>query len=169
MSDDASERTGGVAGERDDIDGGGRYPVGLDRPEPPIGGSEIATLPGFLERQRATFAWKVGGLGADELRVTVAASAITLGGMLQHLARFEDDMAAEWLLGQEQRPPWDAIDCATDHDWDWRLAADDPPASLYGGWRDAVARSRAVFPTSSPKAPRSGPPVCPTRATCSST
>lgn len=46
-------------------------------------------------------------------------------------------MAAEWVLGQAQRPPWDAIDWAVDQDWDSRPAADDPPASLYGGWRDA--------------------------------
>lgn len=144
MSDDASGRTGGGADEREYLDAEGRSLAGLGRPEPPIDGSEIATLLGFLERQRATFAWKVGGLGADELRVTVAASAITLGGMLKHLARFEDDMAAEWVLGQGHRPPWDAIDWAVDQDWDWRPAADDPPASLYGGWRDAVARSRVV-------------------------
>ena len=31
-------------------------------PEPPIAGDETATLLYFLERQRATFAWKTGGL-----------------------------------------------------------------------------------------------------------
>ena len=30
---------------------------------------------------------------------------MTLGGMLKHLARFEDDMSIEWLLGREQRRP----------------------------------------------------------------
>ena len=29
---------------------------------PPVAGDEAATLLGSLERQRATFAWKVGGL-----------------------------------------------------------------------------------------------------------
>ena len=70
------------------------------RPEPPIAGNEAATLLGFLERQRATFAWKCAGLDAVGLRATLGASSMTLGGMLKHLARFEDDMSSEWLLGQ---------------------------------------------------------------------
>ena len=115
------------------------------RPEPPIAGNEAATLLGYLERQRATFAWKCAGLDADGLRATLGPSRMTLGGMLKHLARFEDDMSSEWLLGQEQRPPWNAIDWETDHDWDWRSAADDSPEELHGRWRDAVVRSRSIF------------------------
>jgi hypothetical protein len=72
--------------------------------EPPVAGDEDATLLGFLERQRATFAWKTEGLDADNLRATLGSSAITLGGMLKHLARFEDDMSTEWLHGREQLP-----------------------------------------------------------------
>ncbi len=115
------------------------------RPEPPIAGNEAATLLGYLERQRATFAWKCAGLDADGLRASIGSSPMTLGGMLKHLARFEDDMSTEWLLGREQVAPWNAIDWDTDHDWDWRSAADDSPEQLYAGWRDAVARSRSLF------------------------
>ncbi len=102
-------------------------------------------LLGYLERQRATFAWKCGGLDAAGLRATLGPSSMTLGGMLKHLARFEDDMSTEWLLGQEQLPPWNAVDWDAEHDWDWRSAADDTPEQLYACWRDAVARSRARF------------------------
>ena len=56
------------------------------------------------------------------------------------VARFEDDMSTEWLLGREQLPPWNAIDWETDHDWDWRSAAEDTPGELYAGWTDAIAR-----------------------------
>src|SRR4051795_8930784 len=76
------------------------------RPEPPAAGDEVATLLGFLDRQRATFAWKCGGLDANGLRATAGDSSMTLGGMLKHLARFEDDMSTEWLLGQAQPSPW---------------------------------------------------------------
>jgi hypothetical protein len=38
------------------------------RAEPPIAGDETSTLLGSLERQRATFAWKCGGLDAVGLR-----------------------------------------------------------------------------------------------------
>jgi hypothetical protein len=36
--------------------------------EPPIAGDEDATLLGFLERQRATFAWKSGDRSAGHAR-----------------------------------------------------------------------------------------------------
>jgi hypothetical protein len=65
--------------------------------------------------------------------------------MLKHLARFEDDMSTEWLLGQEQRPPWNTVDWEVDRDWDWRTAAEDSPEQLYALWQDAVARSRDLF------------------------
>ncbi len=115
------------------------------RPEPPISGDEATMLLGSLDRQRATFAWKTTGLDAVGLRTTLGPSSMTLGGMLKHLARFEDDMSAEWLAGRGQLSPWNAVDWDTDHDWDWRTAADDSPEQLYAAWRDAVARSRALF------------------------
>ncbi len=113
--------------------------------DPPVAGDEAATLLGFLERQRATFAWKCGGLDAAGLRATLGSSAMTLGGLLKHLARFEDDMSAEWLHGQEQRPPWNRVDWRADPAWDWRSAADDTPEQLYAYWREAVVRSRVLF------------------------
>jgi hypothetical protein len=113
--------------------------------EPPIAGDETATLLYFLERQRATFAWKTGGLDAAGLRATLGPSSMTLGGMLKHLARFEDDMSTEWLQGRAQLPPWNTVDWSTDHDWDWRSAGEDSPEQLHGQWRDAVTRSRALF------------------------
>jgi hypothetical protein len=102
------------------------------------------TLLGFLERQRATFAWKCSGLDAAGLQATAGASSMTLVGMLRHLARFEDDMSAEWLHGQEQRPPWNTVDWQADPAWDWRSAVDETPEQLYARWGDAVARSRSL-------------------------
>lgn len=113
--------------------------------EPPIAGDEAAMLLGYLERQRATFAWKSAGLDAAGLRATLGHSPMTLGGMLKHLARFEDDMSAEWIAGQGQIPPWNAVDWDNDHDWDWRTASENSPEELYVRWRDAVARARALI------------------------
>jgi hypothetical protein len=126
------------------LDTQGRYLHEQGRLDPPDAGDEIATLLGFLERQRATFAWKCGGLDAAGLRVPVGASSMTLGGMLKHLARFEDDMSTAWLHGRAQRPPWNRVDWNADPDWDWRSAADDTPEQLYALWRDALARSRSL-------------------------
>ncbi len=69
------------------------------RPEPPLAADETATLLGFLEYQRATLAWKCSGLDAAGLRATVAASSMTLGGMLKHLAYVEDLWCSRWLHG----------------------------------------------------------------------
>lgn len=116
-----------------------------DWPEPPIAGDEATILLSYLDRQRATFAWKCGGLDAASLRATLGPSSMTLGGLLKHLARFEDDMSTEWLHGQAQRPPWNEVDWEADRDWDWRTAADDSPEQLSSTWRDAVTRSRSLF------------------------
>jgi len=115
------------------------------RPEPSSSGDEATTLLGYLERQRATFTWKSGGLNATGLRATLGQSAMTLGGMLKHLARFEDDMSTEWIMGNEQLPPWNAVDWDADPNWDWRTAGDDTPEALYARWHDAVAHSRGII------------------------
>jgi hypothetical protein len=70
-------------------------------PEPPAAGDEIATLLGSLERQRATFAWKCGGLDAAGLAARLAPSTITLGGLLKHLALVEDFYFSVRLLGRD--------------------------------------------------------------------
>ena len=48
--------------------------------EPPIAGTEAEHVVAALERLRATFRWKADGLTAEQLRVTIGASNLTLGG-----------------------------------------------------------------------------------------
>jgi len=112
--------------------------------EPPLAGDETATLLGSLERTRATLAWKCGGLDAAGMHATTAASSITLGGLLKHLALVEDDTFSKNLLGHGLEAPWNAVDWDTDPDWEWHSAADDTPEQLVTLWRDAVARSRSA-------------------------
>ena len=112
------------------------------RPEPPPAGDEVATLLGFLDFQRATLAWKCADLDARGLAVTVAASSMTLGGLLKHLAYVEDLWCSQWLHGREPEPPWDTVDWKADRDWDWHSAADGTPEQLHALWQGTVARSR---------------------------
>jgi hypothetical protein len=114
------------------------------RPEPPFTGTETETLLGFLEYQRATFAWKTGGLDAAGLRVSVAASAMTLGGMIKHLAYVEDSWCHIRHFDAEPPAPWDAVDWGADEDWDWHSAVDDSPEQLYALWEESMVRSRAA-------------------------
>jgi uncharacterized damage-inducible protein DinB len=114
------------------------------RPEPPLAAGEVATLLGFLEFQRATLQWKCAGLDAAGLGATVAASSMTLGGMLKHLAGVEDYWCSQWLHGRDPEPPWDTVDWDADPDWDWHSAAGETPEQLLTLWENAVARSRAL-------------------------
>jgi len=114
------------------------------RPEPPLAADETATLLGFLDYHRATLAWKSGGLDAAGLGATVAASSMTLGGMLKHLAYVEDWWFSQRLHGRDPEPPWDTVDWDADPDWDWHSAAEDTPEQIFALWQDAVARSRSL-------------------------
>ncbi len=114
------------------------------RIEPPLAGDETATLLGSLERQRATLAWKCGGLDAAGMRATVGASSVTLGGLLKHLAFVEAATFAWKLLGRDPGPPWNTVDWTSDPDWDWHSAASDGPEQVTALWQDAVVRSRAI-------------------------
>jgi uncharacterized damage-inducible protein DinB len=113
------------------------------RPEPPAAAEEAPMLLAFLDYQRATLEWKCSGLDAAGLRATTAASTMTLGGILKHMAFVEESWFSEDLHGREPGPPWNAVDWKSDPDWEWRTAADDTPEELVALWRRAVDRSRA--------------------------
>jgi uncharacterized damage-inducible protein DinB len=115
------------------------------RPEPPLASDEIETLVGFLEFQRATFAWKSSSLDAAGLKATVGASTMTLGGMLKHLAYYEDHWFSHRMRGNARRAIWDDDDWDADPDWEWNSAAEDSPETLRTLWQDAVARSREML------------------------
>lgn len=107
-------------------------------PEPTVTGGEVAAWLGSIERQRATFAWKAGGLDAAGLRTRTGVSALTLAGLLAHLARVEDERFPQQLLGRPVHPSlagrtWES-------DWSWAVAQE--PEQLYQIWSQAVVRSR---------------------------
>jgi len=114
------------------------------RPGPPLAADETTTLLGFLDYQRATLAWKCEGLDGAGLRATVAASSMTLGGLLKHMAFVEDVWFSRWLHGHDREPPWDTVDWSADEDWDWHSASEDSPEQLFALWQHAVARSRLL-------------------------
>jgi hypothetical protein len=114
------------------------------QPGPPAAGDEIATLLGSLERQRSYLAWKCGGLDATGLRARLEPSAITLGGLLKHLALVEDEYFAVRLLARDRPPPWATVDWDADPDWEWRTAAEDTPEQLMTLWQESVDRSRSA-------------------------
>lgn len=113
------------------------------RPEPPVAGDEVAAVLGFLDYQRATLAWKCRGLDRAGLTATTAASSMTLGGLLKHMAYVEDHWFQRAFADEPAAHPWDTVDWSADRDWDWHSAADDSPDQLLAIWQAAIERSRA--------------------------
>jgi hypothetical protein len=111
--------------------------------EPPLAGTETEALVGSLDRLRMTFRWKTDGLDAAGLAVRIAASSLTLGNLLKHLALVEDHIFFVRIAGEEfPRVPSVARHDGSD-DFEFTSAEADSPAELYAFWDDAVARSRA--------------------------
>ncbi len=108
--------------------------------EPPLAGNELDTLLGSLERMRRTLAWKCADLDAAAMATTVGASAITIGGLLRHLARCEES-SFSWKL-HDHEPASVRDPGGWDRDWQW--TAGDDADEVWQRWRAAVERSRTL-------------------------
>jgi hypothetical protein len=108
--------------------------------EPPLAGSEVEHLLGALDRLRATFRWKAGGLDAAGLNARLPPSQLTLGGLLKHLAMVEDHSSTRRLTGEPPGEPWQSVDWQAHPEWELTSAADDTPEQLYELYDGAVAR-----------------------------
>src|SRR5215203_5790756 len=109
--------------------------------EPPLAGTEVEQIVGALNRLRTTFRWKADGLDAASLRLQLATSSLTMGGLLKHLASAEDYYFTEKLSGEPMGEPWDAMGWDGSNDWEFTSAASDSPAQLYALWDGAVDRA----------------------------
>jgi hypothetical protein len=112
--------------------------------EPAADAGEAEMLLFALDRSRAQFAWKCGGLDAEALNRRFPPSAMTIGGLLKHMALVEQRYAIDFS-GTAPGPPLDAPEAQSDPDWVWRSAADDSPEELYQLWRNAADYARAAM------------------------
>ena len=114
------------------------------RTDPPFHGDERATLVGFLSYQRATLEIKCAGLDAEALaQRAVAPSALSLLGLVRHLAEVERGWFREVLAGRDD-PPLFVAD--VDPDVDFHGAAADPVLvdEAWAMWRAEVAFAERV-------------------------
>lgn len=116
----------------------------IDEPGPTAG--ELELLLFSLDRSRATFAWKVGGLDEAALHRGWPPSGMTLAGLIKHLAVVEDQKTAD-LFGWPEGVPWNRSDWDEDPDWEWHSALADSARDLYALWQGAVDRSRTAWST----------------------
>lgn len=113
--------------------------------EPSLSAGEVETLFFALDRARAQFAWKVGGLDTDQLRLLHPPSTSTIGGLIKHLAQVEDTYISRFLTGEPLGEPWNAAGDEPIWEWAYRTAADDTAEELYTLWKGAVERSRKTW------------------------
>ena len=108
-------------------------------------GDEIQTALITLERNRRTFAWKCWDVDSDGLQLRLGRSALTLGGLLKHLALCEELKFQAGLMGAPLLPEFQGVDHDSSWEtWAWESAKDDDPEALRDLWLRAVHRSRDV-------------------------
>jgi hypothetical protein len=95
-----------------------------------------------VDRVRQQFAWKTGGLDAEQLRRRHPPSTMTLAGLIKHMAFVEDGFTAR-AAERPLAPPWDARSWVANDEWGWESAVSDDPTDLYSLWYGAAERSRA--------------------------
>jgi hypothetical protein len=107
-------------------------------------GDEAEVLGFALDRVRRQFAWKTGGLDAEQLRRQHPPSSMTLAGLIKHMAFVEDGFTAQ----ASDRPlgsPWDVRSWVENDEWGWESAVTDDPQELYALWYGASERSRVAW------------------------
>jgi uncharacterized damage-inducible protein DinB len=114
------------------------------RTEPDPNGSEAELLDQYLDYQRETLLAKTDGLDRRQMAHSHPPSALTLGGLLYHLALVEEDWTEVRFLGLPDRQPWADIDWEADPNWEFRTAAELEPEQLRQRYREACGRSRDV-------------------------
>lgn len=118
----------------------------MDRTDPGLASNEKTMMLEFLDDHRATFVQKVTGMTSAELnRTAVPTSALTLGGLLKHLAHVEDSWLTQRFTGRPIPEPWASAPFGEDEDWDFHSATDDSPEDLLARYATACDRSREVI------------------------
>ena len=113
--------------------------------EPPLAGTDAEQLIGSLDRLRWTFRWKADGLDAAGLRTRIGSSALSLGGLLKHLAAVEDHVSTVRLDDAPMALPWRELGHDGSLTWEFTSAADNSPEELCELWDRAVGGARQRF------------------------
>lgn len=115
---------------------------------PQLAADERTTLEEFLEQHRQTVLRACAGLSdATAAERLLPHTAMTIGGIVKHLARTEDLWFTRKLAGSVYPEPWASAPSQGSEDWDFRSAATDPIKDLLDLYAAACARSRTVAAT----------------------
>src|SRR6516164_7573462 len=108
-------------------------------------GGERELLGQYRDFQRQTVLAKTAGLSREQMTRRHAPSALTLAGLLYHLALVEESWLEERFLGLPVREPWAGVDFKADPDWEFRTSAELEPEQLRQRYREACERSRQAM------------------------
>jgi uncharacterized damage-inducible protein DinB len=114
------------------------------RKDPDTRASERDALAQYLDYQRETLLLKAGGLNQRQLAQPIPTSALTLAGILYHLALNEESWMEVRFLGLPERADFAGVDWDADPDWEFRTATTMDPDELRERYRAACDRSRQV-------------------------
>jgi uncharacterized damage-inducible protein DinB len=109
---------------------------------PDPAGGERELLGQYLDFQRQTVLAKTEGLNREQMARRHPPSALTLAGLLYHLALVEESWLEVRFLGLPIREPWAGVDFDADPEWEFRTSADMEPERLRERYREACERSR---------------------------
>jgi uncharacterized damage-inducible protein DinB len=115
----------------------------VERRDPEPAAGERGTIEQFLDYQRATLLYKTEGLNAGQMNRRLPTSALTLSGLLKHLALVEDDWIQVRFLGLPELEPWASAPWDEDRDWEFHTAEQDSPDELRALYQAACGRSRS--------------------------
>jgi uncharacterized damage-inducible protein DinB len=115
----------------------------VERRDPEPAAGERSTFEQFLDYQRATLLHKTKGLNAGQMNRRLPTSALTLSGLLKHLALVEDDWIQVRFLGLPELEPWASAPWDEDRDWEFHTAEQDSPDELRAIYQAACDRSRS--------------------------
>ncbi|HWL43275.1 MAG TPA: DinB family protein [Ilumatobacter sp.] len=117
----------------------------VDLPPEVRDGDERATLVAMLDYYRAVLARKVAGLSPEQLQRTTAASTLTLGGLVKHMAMVEHTWFPVRFAGHPPAPLWADAPWDDDPDWEFHSAAGATADELLALYHHEIAEARAVL------------------------
>lgn len=116
----------------------------MTAPDPPYVATEREMLRAFLDYYRALLVDKAGGLTAEQLRTRLEPSTLTLGGIVHHMAYVEHWWFNEAFAGNEKLEPWLSAPWEEDRDWEFTVAADLDPDTIFDRYNAAIDLSREI-------------------------
>ena len=115
----------------------------IERPMPPLNVDERTTLESWLDFHRTTLAMKCEGLNDEQASAaSVPPSALTLTGIIQHMAEVERNWFRRVLAGEDAPPIYDPQADPDGPDGGFELAENATLGDGLATWHAEIARAR---------------------------